>query len=566
MKSRLLLAGAAALALAACNGESVGNASKATWEDFSNGFMEQFFEYNPDLAVRSGRHEFDGQLPDWSPEGVAEEVAFLEAAITEAEAMEDLSDAERVQRDQLVLVAKDRLFKLTEEGALANNPDFYSWALDPSVYITRPYASAEERAEAFIKYAESAAVAAGQIKANFELPLPATIVKYADAGYNGYAEFYRGDARAAFAEVEDEDLQKRLVEATDKAAAAMEDLAAYVTSQPGTPGGFELGAERFLKMNLVGEGIDVSLEELERIGREDLKRNQDALQAACDEYAPGATLQHCMGRMSADKPADGPVAEARAQLPSLRAFLVEKDLVSIPGTEEALVEEAPPYNRQNSAYIDIPGPFEEGMPSVYYIAPPDPAWDQATQDDFVPGKSDLLFTSVHEIWPGHFLQFLHSNRSTNMLSRVFVTYGLAEGWAHYSEEMIVDAGLGEGDPEVRIGQLSNALLRNCRYLSAIGLHTGSMSVEESVQFFKDECYQGEGTALQQAARGTYDPRYLNYTLNKLLIRKLREDWTATRGGREAWKEFHDTFLSYGGLPVPLIRQQMMGEDTPRSVF
>lgn len=568
-----ILAGTAAitLALTGCEqlmdgfDEPASTEVSPEWAAFADNFTEGYFEQIPFTAVLAGRHEYDGQLPDWSPEGVAEQIAFFEKALGEAEAMDDLTPAEQLQRDQLVLVAKDMLFKLTEEGALSN-PDFYSWALDPSVYIARPYASAEERMKALITFADSTAVAAGQIKDNLSLPLPKTFVKYADAGYNGYADFYRGDARAAFAEVDDPELQQQLVDATERAAAAMQDLADHAKSQPGTDGGFELGADRYLKMNLTGEGINISLDELKRIGTEDLRRNQAALNAACEDFAPGATMADCMLKMQADKPKDGPVVEARNQLPMLREFMVDQNLVTIPGTESALVEEAPPYNAQNAAYIDIPGPFEDGMPSVYYIAPPDPTWDEETQQASIPSRADLLFISVHEIWPGHFLQFLHSNRSDNLLSRVFVTYGLAEGWAHYTEEMMLDAGLGDGDPVITIGQLSNALLRNCRYLSSIGLHTGGMSVSESVEFFKNQCYQDEGTALRQAARGTYDPRYLNYTLNKLMIQKLREDWTATRGGREAWKDFHDTFLSYGGLPVPYIRQAMMGEDEPRSVF
>lgn len=180
------------------------------------------------------------------------------------------------------------------------------------------------------------------------------------------------------------------------------------------------------------------------------------------------------------------------------------------------------------------------------------------QEAFIPGKKDLLFTSIHEVMPGHFLQFLHANRSPSLFGRVFVGYAFAEGWAHYTEEMMWEAGLNEGDPETQIGQLSNALLRNCRYLSAIRLHSGRMTQEQSEQMFREECYQDEGNARQQAARGTYDPAYLNYTMGKLLIRKLRADWTASRGGRAAWKAFHDEFLSYGGPPIPLVRQQMMG--------
>ncbi|MGZ8345170.1 MAG: DUF885 family protein, partial [Allosphingosinicella sp.] len=231
----------------------------------------------------------------------------------------------------------------------------------------------------------------------------------------------------------------------------------------------------------------------------------------------------------------------------------------------AQVEESPPYNRQNFAYIDIPGPYERGLPSVYYIAPPDPSWPAEVQAGFVQGEAALLFTSVHEVWPGHFLNFLHSNRSPFTFGRVFVGYAFAEGFAHYTEEMMWDAGLRNGDLETHVGQISNALLRDCRYLSAIGMHTGRMTQEQSRRLFLDQCYQDEGNARQQSARGTYDPAYLNYTMGKLLIRRLRDDWTGTRGGRAAWKAFHDKFLSYGGPPVPLVRAQMMG-GSAKAVF
>jgi uncharacterized protein (DUF885 family) len=312
--------------------------------------------------------------------------------------------------------------------------------------------------------------------------------------------------------------------------------------------------------------VDIPLDQLEQIGRADLSRNQAALREACASFAPGQTIEACTLRMQNDKPEGGPVAAARAELDGLRRFVIDHNIVSVPSMVQAQVEEAPPYNRQNSAYISIAGPYEHNLPSVYYIAPPDPSWSPEVQRAFVPGKADLLFTTVHEVWPGHYLNFLHANRSQFLFGRVFVGYAYAEGWAHYAEEMMWDAGLNNGDAETHIGQLTNALLRDCRFLSAIGLQTGRMTQEQSLQMFKTQCYQDEGNARQQAARGTYDPAYLNYTLGKLMIRRLRQDWTASRGGRNAWKQFHDQFLSYGGPPIPLVRQQMMNEATPRAVF
>jgi len=557
------------LVLTACNASDNKSAttapSAASWTEFRDQFLAGYFPLNPTFAVYQGKHEFDGQLPDWSPAGIEKQAAYLEKAIADAKAFEgEMTAAEKFERDYLVHVAQGQLFFLRDTDFAQKNPSYYTGALDPNVYIARPYADAPTRMKAFIAYAEKVPAAAAQIKANLKLPLPATFVKYGTAGFGGFAAYYTGDAKAAFAEVKDEALQKQFDEAAAKAGAAMTDLAEYVGSQPGTVDGYALGADKFAKMILTNEGVDTPLDELERIGQADLKRNQDALKAACATYAAGMTIGDCMKKMGTDKPADGPVAEARRQLPTLRAFLIEKDLVTIPGTEQAQVEESPPYNRQNSAYIDIPGPYEKGLPSVYYISPPDPAWDKRTQADFVPSRKDLMFTSVHEVWPGHFLNFLHSNRAESIFGKLFVGYAFAEGWAHYTEEMMWDAGLGEGDPETHIGQLSNALLRNCRYLSAIGLHTKGMTVADSEKLFKEQCYQDEGNARQQAARGTYDPLYLNYTMGKLMIRKLREDWT--KGDRTKWKAFHDKFLSYGGPPIPMVRAAMMKEETAKAVF
>jgi hypothetical protein len=321
---------------------------------------------------------------------------------------------------------------------------------------------------------------------------------------------------------------------------------------------FALGAEKFSKMLYATERVDLPLEQLKAIGESDLARNLVSLKSACDQFAPGKSLPDCVAKESADKPVGGAVEGARQQLASLRQFIVDKDLVTIPGTEQAKAEEAPPFNRWNFAYIEIPGPYEQNLPSVYYIAPPDPTWSKADQAAYTPGKAALLFVSAHEVWPGHFLQFLHANRAKSKFGQLFVGYAFAEGWAHYTEEMMFDAGVDGGTPEVHIGQLTNALLRDVRYLSAIGLHTGGMTIAQSEQMFRDKAFQDPGNARQQAARGTYDAAYLNYTMGKLMIMQLRQDWIAAHPGPNALKAFHDQFLSYGGPPIPLVRQQMLG--------
>lgn len=545
--------------------EPTSEVDMAAWDTFGQQFLAAYFKAHPAFAVVAGRHEHDGRLPDWSAAGIADEIARLKSQREQALAFADetLDERGRFERELIVARVDRDLFWLDTARWPFRNPMFYfDWmldGLDPAVYVTREYAPLDQRIHAYIRYLESVPVAARQIAENLEGELPATYIKFGVAGFGGLASYYERDALEAFAAVTDEGAQTKLASATEAAAAAMKELASVIEAkQPG--GEFALGPELFVEMIRQTEGLDVDLDTLERVGRADLERNLAALAQACEAQLPGQDIDACIASIAADKPEGGPVVGATAQLTSLRAFLDEQQLVTIPGPELATVAEAPPYNRQNSAYIDIPGPYETDLPSTYYIAPPDPAWTPAEQAAYIPGQADLLFTSVHEVWPGHFLQYLHANRSKSELARVFVGYAYSEGWAHYSEEMMCEAGLCDDKPDVKIGQLLNALLRNARFLSAIGLHARGMTVEESEQLFLEQGHQDAGNARQQAARGTYDPAYLNYTLGKLMIMKLREDWTAGHGGREGWRTFHDAFLAFGGPPVPMVRRAMLGPE------
>ncbi len=556
----------AALAASAQPAAARAAAPQTAWAQFSQRTIDGWLRIDPYFAVYEGAHKYDGQFPDWSAAGLKARGNFLRGVIRQAGTYRTVTGREKFERDYMVQVAKGQLFWLEVADQPHTNPAWYINSLDPNVYLTREYAPKPLRAAALASFLEAIPGAAANIRANLKGPLPAAFVTYGTSAFSGYADFYGKDALTAFADVNDPALQRRLQDAGAKAASAMAELSTWLKGREGSANNYALGSARFAQMLKDTEAVATPLSDLERVGEADLKRNQDALKDACGQFAPGATIQACVTKMDSHKPVGGPVAEATKQIPMLTAFVKAKNLVSIPGTEQALVRQSPPYNSQNGAYIDPPGPYEKGIPSIYYIAAPDPAWTPAKQADYIPGVDDLMFTSVHEVMPGHFLQFLHANRAPSFFGRLFVGYAFAEGWAHYSEEMMWEAGLGAGDPEVHIGQLSNALLRDCRFLSAIRLHTKGMSVDQSKQLFIDKCYQDEGTAEQQARRGAYDPAYLNYTLGKLMIRKLRADWTARRGGRAAWKQFHDAFLEYGGPPIPLVRQAMMGEAAPKAAF
>ena len=543
--------------------------SSPEWDAFVDGYIERTFAAQPHRGVAEGRHEFDGRLPDWSRAGLAAESARLagERERAEAFASDSLDARQRFEREYLIAMIDGELFWRTTMEQPFNHPNFYAWALDPDVYVSREYAPLGVRLRAYVRYARAVPAAAEHIRANLGTPMPRTFVDLGRTVFGGLASFCATDAVRAFSAVEDAALQAEFRAVNDEAASAMRALDAWFESQEaGATDEYAMGAERFGEMLMATERVGVGLDALEAAGRADLERNLAALEEACASYAPGEPVSACISRVQAEKPADGPVAAAARQLTALKAFVAGQGLVSIPGTEEARVAEAPPHMRWNAACIDIPGPYEDDLPSTYYIAPPDPSWSEADRNAYLPASGDLLYISAHEVWPGHFLQFLHAHRVPSAVGRIFGTYAFAEGWAHYAEELMAESGFAADDAGARIGQLTNALLRNVRFLCAIGLHTRRMTVADAERMFREQAFQDPGNARQQAARGTFDPAYLNYTMGKLMIRKLRSDWTATRGGRAAWREFHDTFLGFGAPPIPLLRRAMMGEDDDGSLF
>jgi hypothetical protein len=540
----------------------------AAWDDYAAALLESEFEADPPVAVRAGRHEFDGRLPDWSRTGIDSEIRRLRVQRERALQFrdEDLDGARRFERDYVAARLDGTLFWLESAELPFRDPSYYSDELDPDVYVSREYAPLADRLRAYIAYAKAIPAAAEQIRHNLRTPMPRTYVQVGRITFGGLATFYEQDVPGVFSAVADPTLQADLREVNAAAIAAMRGLDGWLATQEATATEqFALGPEKFSEMLRRTEQIDVPLSQLKEVAERDLARNLAALRAACDVYAPGQSSEACVARMQADKPQGIGVERAQALLDELRAFVEKNQLVTIPASDQARVAESPAYERWNLAYIRIPGPYEKRLPAIFYISPPDPAWSPAERAAYVPGRASLLFTSVHEAWPGHLLQFLHSNRSRTKVGQIFMDYAFNEGWAHYAEEMMWEAGLGQGDAETHIGQLDGALLRDARLLSAIGLHTGGMSVAESETLFREKAFQDPANARQQAARGTFDPGYGNYTVGKLMIMKLRSDWTATRGGRSAWKDFHAKFLSYGAPPVPLVRRAMMGE-TAGSLF
>jgi uncharacterized protein (DUF885 family) len=553
--------------LCACSGPKTSTVTSddtpARFDDLTFFVATHLYRLNPDDAVGLGVHEYDGMLPDRSPKAIADIVAQLERDKAALLAAKDLAPVQQLERDVLVQRLRRELFDIVERDVFRTNPMAYSGAINLDAYIIRDYAPAHVRAAGVVKLCNGLPAYLAQARANIKLPIPRTWIDTALLQTKGYMDFADKDVRQEFTKVDVPLANQRDIDpALDMCKTALAEHAKWLEQQqPNGTNAYALGEAKFLAMLRESQGIEMDLKTLQAIAEEDLRRNLAAIEEAAHAIDPKRPVADVVAEQAKDKPTDI-IAFATKQTEELRAFILAHDIVSIPSDDLALVKETPPFARWNSASLDRPGPLEpKSLPSYYYISPPDPKWPVAEQQAYIIPRNDLLFTTIHEVWPGHFLQGLHVRKHDSRVLKSYCTYTNSEGWAHYTEEMMFDAGAGGQTPQARIGMLKEALLRNVRFVAALGLHTGGMTVDDAQKLFATKGFVDAGNARQQAVRGTFDPMYLSYTLGKLTIRTLRTDWMKANPGKSL-REFHDAFLSYGCAPLPVIRRAMLSEKQP----
>ncbi|PRP95426.1 hypothetical protein ENSA5_38910 [Enhygromyxa salina] len=531
--------------------------------------LDDYLDAYPLRAVALGLHKYDGRIRDASSEGLADEAARLRVALDELRSFDpaELSARARVERAALISTFDGELFGLEVRREPWTNPMFYMSGLELTAYISRDYAPLATRAKAIGAAARAGVTHLDHAAQNLEDYLPRTFVETALLQVRGTIRFVEVDVPAAMAGLSAADHAE-----LDAALGALADAlrgyeALLVERERSATDDFALGPERYVEMLARTQGIELDLPTLERIAAADLERNLALVEQTARELDPRKSVAELMAQVGADKPeVDQVLAEAASQTADTRQFVVERGLVTIPSegpdpVAQVEVVETPAFMRWNSAFLDGAGPFEESsLPSFYYISPPDPAWPEDAQLAYIPSRTDLLFITVHEVWPGHFLHGLHVGVNESHILRALWNFTTGEGWAHYAEEMMWEQGLSE-DPQVRLGQLQNALLRDVRFVAALGLHTRGMTIEAATELFQTQAFQDPVNARQQAVRGTFDPMYLGYTLGKLIILDLREDWLAGQraaGAEPDLRRFHDELLGHAAAPLPAIREAMLG--------
>jgi uncharacterized protein (DUF885 family) len=459
------------------------------------------------------------------------------------------------------------------------NADNYSGACANGAFVLmeRKFASPDERLKSLISREKQMPSLLQAARVNLKNP-PRIYTEIAIEQLPDIVSFFEKDVPLAFADAKDAALKAEFAKTNGAVIAALKSYLDWLKADllPRSNGDFRIGADTFQKKLAYDEMVDIPLDKLLEIGWADLRKNQAHFKQVAAELEPGKEPSAVLEELGENHPAPEHLLDAfRATFDGLVSFIRTHRIVTIPSDVRPIVEETPPFMRATTfASMDTPGPFETHATEAYFnVTLPDPKMKPSEVEGFMHSFNigTVISTAVHEAYPGHYVQFLWLPQAPSRVRKLLGAATNVEGWAHYTEQMMLDEGYGQpgaGAKDereskfLRLGQLQDALLRNARFIVGIEMHTGKMSFDEAVAFFEKEGYQSRETAMVEAKRGTSDATYLYYTLGKLEILKLREDMKKKQGAAFSLEEFHNEFLRQGFPPIRIVREAMLGDKSP----
>ncbi len=550
-----------------------GQTRPQSWDALVDRFFDEAdFRFNPTSGTSAGFHRYDTQLEDFSRSSINQQVSILRQYEREVQAFpaSNLNQEQAADRELVLGTIRSSLLDLESIRTWEKNADHYSSAATNAVFVimSRKFAPPEERLKSVIARERQMPKMFADARANLKNP-PRIYTEVAIEQLPGIVSFFEKDVPLAFAAVKDRALLDQFHQAN---AAVVRELQSYQTFLkndllPRSKGDFRIGADNFRKKLLYDEMVDIPLDRLLQIGYANLHQNQQFFRETAKKIDPSKTPQQILDAAEKDHPSADKLLDAfRNTLSGLREYIVQHHIVNIPSPVPPIVEETPPFMRAlTTASMDTPGPYEKVAKEAFFnVTLPEKNWtpEHVRQHLEMFNRGVITSTAIHETYPGHYVQFLWVPSAPSKVRKLLGASSNAEGWAHYCEQMMIDEGYGGGDLKLRLGQLQDALLRDARYIVGIEMHTGKMTFEQGVDFFVKEGMQIPSTALVETKRGTSDPTYLYYTLGKLEILKLREDYRKMRGSAFSLQEFHDNFLKQGFPPIKIVRRAMLGNDSP----
>jgi len=547
-----------------------------SFQDFVDRYFDGFFHFNPSQATRAGSHQYDAELPAYSSGDIQAEIQRNRHALWALGKIpgDAISSDNQFDARLLESLIRGHLLDLADIRMWAKDPNFYNDIASASLFalIERDFAPLDDRLKSLIARAERIPEVLNSARANVVNP-PAVYTQVAIEQVQAQINFLQNFLPQAVAGATSGSLKTEFNAVNQQVITAYNQFLNYLrnTLTAKSQGEFAIGAENFRKKLLYDEMVDTPVDQLLKTGLSELRRTQSLLtQTAQIVDSKNSPLEVLRSLAQEHPDASQVLKNTQSVLDTLRQFVLTHEIATIPPAPIPQVTETPPFMQALTfASMDTPGPLEQhSIQSFYYVTLPNPAWNEAQKEQLLQffNAYAVRIVSIHEVYPGHYVQFLWLKRAPTKARKLEASLKIVgtncEGWAHYCEEMMLEQGYGEGDPKLLLAQLQASLIRSCRYIVAIRMHTGGMTVDEAANFFESEAYMEPVNSQREAMRGAFDPGYLDYTLGKVEIMKLREDDKQKLGEKFNLRDFHDRFLSFGIAPVKMIREQMLEDNSP----
>ena len=540
---------------------------------FVDEYFDALFEWSPTTATSIGFHQYDSKFEDFSQDAISRRIDRLKQL--ESELMRarsgNLAVDEEIDAEIIDSQIKAELLDLETLQTWRHNPMNYvglpGGAIDG--LMKRNFAPPANRLRSIVSRLKGVPALMEAMKTNVQNP-PHEFTDLAFRIAHGSVGFFK-DTVAMWAKEaagNDNALLQEFDSANAAAAGSLDDAATWLekTLLRNSKGTYAIGADYFSKKLLYEEMVDTPLERLLAIGEANLEKDYTAFIETARKIDASKSPMAVMKSLSDDHPTEASlIPDAKKTVEGIIRFIKDKNIVTIPSDIQPNVTETPPYARSGTfASMDTPGAYEtKATEAFYYVTPPEKDWDAKHKDEHLRAFNPPVMTivTIHEAYPGHYVQFLNAKQFPTKTRKILYCSSNVEGWAHYTEQMMLDEGFAEADPRMRLAQLEEAPLRDARYVVGIKLHTAGWTVEQGAKFFVEKAFQEPANAYEEARRGAYNPTYLYYTLGKLQIYKLRDDYQTAKGSGWSLKMFHDEFLKQGGVPIKIIRRILLPGDS-----
>jgi uncharacterized protein (DUF885 family) len=551
------------------------------WSILSDNFINQYLAFSPTASTQIGIHIHDAELDDYSSASIARQIAWFQQFEKRVLAFDPktLNVTDAADREILLNAIRANLLELQTVRTWSKNPDNYSSGAAASVYVimSRKFAPPDDRLRSVIAREKEFPRFFTDARANLK-NVPRIYTEIALEQLPGTIGFFEKDVPSAFTAAADPAVKSAFAESNAAAIKVLSQYQDWLKSDllPRSNGDFRIGADTFSKKLLYDDMVATPLDRLLEIGMADLHKNQAEFQRVAKQVDPTRSPADVLAQLQSMHPAPSEVMQSfRNTFDGLIAFINTHHIITLPADRRPTLQETPPFERATTtASMDAPGPFEKVATDAYFnVTLPQPGDSPEDVAGIMAGLNvgTIISTSIHEVFPGHFTQYLWEQRAPTKLRRVLSANTNVEGWAHYTEQMMLDEGYaqpGVGAKDIResrlirLGQLQDALLRDARFVAGIQMHRGKFSLDQSREFFVKEGFQSSRIADIETKRGTSDPTYLYYTLGKLQIIKLREDLRIKQGSAFSLGKFHDDFMSQGCPPISIVRRALLGDASP----